>query len=79
MSTRFSLLHRLQNEEVASSSADKPIISYQEYVVEVSGTNTTVLIPTRECELFEQSIEKFEELDKEILQQLLRTHRGVRG
>lgn len=73
--SKYDLLKNL------GETASKPKgtgITYQQYIIPVDDKDTGVLIPVRECENFEASLEDFEELKLQDLKGLLRKHRGLR-
>lgn len=80
MSNEFSLLKHL--ERTKESSKNEPQlpkgIKYQEYIIETDKGKTTVYIPLRECDGFENSLENSaKHIDRDDLRGLLRKHRGI--
>ena len=83
MGNKFSLIQQLDTKfsSVGDQKPDLPEgIKYQEYTIECEGKDINVLIPLRECEAFETTLEKqYKYLDRESLRLLLRNHRGLRA
>lgn len=80
MDKKFKLINEMMKkpskEEV--SKTEKTNIKYQEYDLLVEGKVQTVLIPVRECDLFEETLEDFETINKVQLRKILFKHRGIR-
>lgn len=64
--------------ETKTIVAEKHIIKYQEYELLVEGKLQIVLIPIRECQLFEKTLENFNTINKIQLKKILYNHRGIR-
>lgn len=73
--SKYTLLKNLETE---SSKPKGTGITYQRYDLPVEDKERGILIPVRECEQFENSLEDFEELTEKDLKLLLRKHRGLR-
>lgn len=82
MTKKFSFLEQLNNTkaELNGIKNTQPAftIKYQEYEIVVEGKAQTVFIPVRETELFEKTLEKYEQIGKHDLREILRMHRGIR-
>lgn len=74
---KYDLLQNLQHP--LPSEEPKSSISYQQYDLVVGNETQSVLIPIRECEKFELSLEKVDELTSDTLRDILRTHRGIKN
>lgn len=76
--SKFSLIQQLEQPKapVAESSG----IQYQQYELEVEGTDRVINIPLREAENFETAVgELTTDIDGPTLKKLLRQFRGIRG
>jgi hypothetical protein len=75
----FSLLSGLDRDAKAAAALDPnaPSITYQQYDIPVSGEETCVLIPERECNNFENAVIEAGELSQIKLKKLVREHRGI--
>ena len=76
--SEYSLLKNLEQEAVEASKPKGTGITYQRYDLPVGDKEQGVLIPVRECDNFETSLEDVEELNEKDLKTLLRKHRGLR-
>lgn len=72
---KYNLLKNLDSNKPKSTGTG---ITYQQYILPVNKKDTGILIPVRECEKFESSLEEFEVLNEKELKGLLRKHRGLR-
>lgn len=79
MKEPYSLLKALSRKRVEEKALLPKGIAYQEYIVEVGGQEKKVFVPLRECDAFENSLSKIEELDEDELRNILRKHRGIKG
>ena len=82
MGKNFSLLQQLNEEEhrIVEENPFPPGVDYQEYTLEVSGEESTVFIPLRECDAFEETLStQTKYLDDEELRRILRKHRGIKA
>ncbi|GAJ10422.1 unnamed protein product [marine sediment metagenome] len=70
---KFTLLETLGKEEPPKKSN----IKYQQFFIECEGAEVEILVPLRECDLFEQSLDTYDN-SKLALRDLLRKHRAVR-
>lgn len=73
--SQYSLLKNLEAEATKPKGTG---ITYQRYTLPIGNKEKDVLIPVRECDNFESSLEDFEELTERDLKGLLRKHRGLR-
>lgn len=73
--SKYSLLKNLETEATKPKGTG---ITYQRYDLPVEDKEQGILIPVRECDNFEASLEDFEELKESDLKILLRKHRGLR-
>ena len=72
--SKFTLLETLGNPVQPKTTSN---IKYQEYFVECEGVETEVLVPLRECNAFEVSLQTYD-ASRLGLRALLRKHRAVR-
>ena len=72
--SKFTLLEALERPEPPKKTSG---IKYQQYFVECEGEEVEVLVPLRECEAFETSLETYD-ASRLALRGLLRKHRAVR-
>jgi len=74
---KYNLLQNLQHP--TPQEEPKSSISYQQYDLIIGQETQCVLIPVRECENFEQSLETVDELTSDILRDILRKYRGIKN
>lgn len=77
--SKFPLL-----SDYVSILKEKPIqksnkIKYQEYIIEVENEETSVYIPIRESENFENVIESLDHISIIEIKKLMREFRGIRN
>ena len=72
----FNLLSQLGNK-VEPRREPQAKIQYQQYFIECEGKETAILVPLRECDLFEESMASYDGTKQEF-RALLRKHRAVR-
>mgnify|MGYP000079475438 CR=1 FL=1 len=70
----YSLIKAIQEGKIKEKPSG---IKYRHYDIIINNKNASVLIPLRECDLFERNINNLEEITKIILKKLLREHRGI--
>lgn len=75
----FQLIQKLNDPDTTAKSENSQI-EYQQYELNGTDGNIVVLIPIKECENFEHSLEQItERLYPHIVRELLRKHRGVKN
>lgn len=77
--SKFPLL-----SDYVSILKEKPLqksskIKYQEYIIEVANEETSVYIPIRESENFENVIESLDYISINEIKKLMREFRGIRN
>lgn len=72
--SNFTFLRTLEHPQPRSASSN---IKYQEYFVECESEEIKVLVPLRETDAFEQSLETYD-ATRLGLRALLRKHRAIR-
>ena len=72
--SKFTLIEALENPEPTKKTSN---IKYQQYFVECETEEVEVLVPLRECDSFESSLETYD-TTRLGLRALLRKHRAVR-
>jgi len=79
MSNDFKLLNEINTiSKNGIDKTEKISIKYQEYELLVEFKQHTVLIPLRECEFFEKTLEEYATINKVQLKKILHKHRGIR-
>ena len=76
--SKYSLLQGLESPNTPAMESTG--IQYQQYELEINGTDRVINIPLREAENFETAVgELTTDLDGPTLKKLLRQFRGIRG
>jgi len=81
MSKDFDLIKEINHISENGKNMDKEIknnIKYQQYELVVEDKPQNILIPVRECELFEKTLNDYDSINKVQLKKILHEHRGFR-
>jgi len=80
MRNKYPLLQQLTELDQNPPMVLPPGIKYEAFTLTVNGELTEVFIPAREANGFRQAVSEHDEkFDSTELNELLRTHRGIRN